>query len=282
MFARIARLFSKPHEVVPDRDVAALVAPLALPALRVATTDAATRSRFGGDPDLPPGFAWPERNGAKLAFLARLSLAELHETGRIDWLPETGALLFFYDVTEQPWGYDPQHRGGAMVLLVPESADTPPAHRGWEPTHGDAPLACRNIAFERIDSMPSAFHRVVEPLGLSDTECELVHELHDESLGNGPLHQVAGYPSPVQDDGMELQCQLVTHDLFCGDSSAYADPRAAALAPGASNWKLLFQIDSDEELGAAWGDGGTLYYWVEEARARGGDFGNAWLILQCS
>ena len=31
----------------------------------------------------------------------------------------------------------------------------------------------------------------------------------------------------------------------------------------------------------AWGDAGTIYYWVEEHRARAGDFSNTWLILQC-
>jgi len=30
-----------------------------------------------------------------------------------------------------------------------------------------------------------------------------------------------------------------------------------------------------------WGDGGTIYYWVEADAARTGQFDNTWLILQC-
>ena len=51
---------------------------------------------------------------------------------------------------------------------------------------------------------------------------------------------------------------------------------------GARNWRLLFQMDSDEDLGVMWGDVGMLYFWVAEAAARKADFSNVWLVLQCS
>jgi len=107
--------------------------------------------------------------------------------------------------------------------------------------------------------------------------CELI----DAEFRGAPKHQVAGYPSPVQGDDMELECQLVTHGLYCGDPSGYQDPRAVSLRDGAKDWRLLFQFDSDDELDVMWGDAGTLYYWVEREAAARGDFSNAWLILQC-
>src|SRR4051812_44223754 len=58
-------------------------------------------SRFGGSPDLPMAFKWPERAGKPLSFLAQLDLTEL----RHPELPSTGWLAFFYDWTEQPWGF---------------------------------------------------------------------------------------------------------------------------------------------------------------------------------
>ena len=102
------------------RDVAALSGSLAAPALHVIRVDAPSRSYFGGSPQLPPGVAWPEREGAPLGFLARLSLAELQRTSPVSWLPGSGALLFFYDMEEQPWGFDPKDRGGFAVLHVPD------------------------------------------------------------------------------------------------------------------------------------------------------------------
>jgi uncharacterized protein YwqG len=40
-------------------------------------------------------------------------------------------------------------------------------------------------------------------------------------------------------------------------------------------------MDTDNDIGVMWGDGGMLYFWVEEHEARDGNCGNAWLILQC-
>jgi uncharacterized protein YwqG len=96
-----------------------------------------------------------------------------------------------------------------------------------------------------------------------------------------PHHQVWGFPDPIQGDEMELECQLVSHGLYCGDSSGYLSREAAPLKDGARDWRLLLQIDTDEELGVMWGDGGILYFWIREEDARAGRFDQAWAVLQC-
>jgi len=106
-------------------------------------------------------------------------------------------------------------------------------------------------------------------------------ELEGAIFHSKAKHQISGFPSPVQGDDMELECQLVTNGLYCGDSSGYNDPRAKALRGGAAQWKLLLQLDTDDDLENMWGDVGTVYFWVEEHAARGGNFSNTWLILQC-
>jgi len=131
-------------------------------------------------------------------------------------------------------------------------------------------------------TLPSPGRDHIRSLELTDKECDAYLDLLDEPFGAKPQHQVGGFPSPVQGDDMELECQLVSHGLYCGDNSGYQGARATALEPGASEWRLLLQIDSDEDLGAMWGDLGKLYFWVRESEARRSDFSNVWLVLQCS
>jgi len=279
MIKFLERLFSKQTSDATVRDVAALLAPLAAPAVHVVKTGADSRSHFGGEPNLPEETSWPELNGKKLGFIARLSLAEIHKARAVEWLPTSGALLFFYDMEEQPWGFDPSDRGGSAVLHVP---DLPNAiSRPPEGEKGTSALPHRNIAFQRIDVTPSAQRESVDALELNEQESDLLYEFSEKAFLGEPLHQVSGFPNPVQGDHMELECQLVSNGLDCGNSSGYENPRAKALEPGAANWRLLFQMDSDEDLGIMWGDGGLIYYWVEEQAARNGDFQNTWLILQC-
>lgn len=277
MFEKIRKLFERRPEPTV-RDMVALVAPLMVPAIQVLTSARPAYSHFGGDPKLPSTVAWPEKDGRKLDFLARLSLAELRAAHPVEWLPHEGALLFFYDIQEGPWGFDPKDRGSFAVLHVPDIvaplADGP----------GESLLAWparRGIAFRRIDIPPSWEHVGYEALGFGEREWEALSDLKAAPFGGRPVHQVAGFPDPVQGDHMEVECQLVTHGLYCGDSRGYKDPRAKALEAGAKDWKLLFQVDSDDELGLMWGDVGRLYFWVEESRARARDFGNAWMISQC-
>ncbi|MBK8507084.1 MAG: DUF1963 domain-containing protein [Saprospiraceae bacterium] len=60
---------------------------------------------------------------------------------------------------------------------------------------------------------------------------------------------------------MELECELVTNGLYCGDATGYNDPKAKELAKNAETWTLLFQVDSNyEEAGMIWGDMGRLYF----------------------
>lgn len=275
-----SRWFGKKRDDAPARDVAALVAPLAAPAIQIVKTAAPSLSHFGGSPNLPPGLPWPERNGRKLGFLARLSLPEIHRAHPVDWLPGAGALLFFYDMEEQPWGFDPKDRGAVAVLLAPDLPGPMP-QPDVGPDGSRSALAHRNVAFRRIEVLPPAERDPVRALELSRKESDLFFDLAEGVFGGEPKHQVSGFPAPVQGDGMELECQLVSNGVYCGDPTGYDDPRAEALKPGAAHWRLLLQMDSDDDLGVMWGDCGVIYYWVEAHAARTGKFENAWLILQC-
>ncbi|MDS3859540.1 DUF1963 domain-containing protein [Thermosynechococcaceae cyanobacterium BACA0444] len=52
--------------------------------------------------------------------------------------------------------------------------------------------------------------------------------------------------------------------------------------PGATEWQLLFQLDSDDNATMMWGDMGRLYFWCRESDIQAQNFDQAWMILQCS
>jgi len=274
------RLFGSKGPQDPPRDVEALALPHAAPAVHLVAGAGGSSSHLGGSPALPDGFDWPSRSGAPLAFIARLDLAELRRALPVEWLPPSGSLLFFYDAQKQPWGFDPADRDGWAVLRLPESAVT--AGGGGIRAPGGEALPRRGIAFQPVRSLPSSERSAIAALRFSYAEQDAYEALRDRPFGGRPQHQVGGFPSPVQGDGMELECQLASHGLYCGDESGYRDPRAAALEAGAADWRLLLQVDSDDDLGVMWGDLGRIYFWVREEDARAGDFSRVWLVLQCS
>jgi uncharacterized protein YwqG len=81
---------------------------------------------------------------------------------------------------------------------------------------------------------------------------------------------------------MQVKAQLVSHGLYCGDLSGYKDPRAAKLGTSATEWRLLLQIDSDEEAGMMWGDAGRIYFWLRREDLAARKFDAAHAILQCA
>jgi uncharacterized protein YwqG len=274
----IRGLFGKRGNDAPVRDVAALLTPHSSPAIQVIIDESSSLSHFGGSPNLPSSIEWPEKNGKKLTFLARISLTEVHRTLPVPWLPQSGALLFFYDVDQQPWGFDPKDRGGFAVVLVP---DLPALNQEMRQSGEISVIPHRNVAMKRIDVMPLWENAVVRSLKLTEREWEQLEKLDVAAFDGKPRHQVSGLPSPQQGDDMDLGCQLASNGVYCGDAKGYKSQRASELKDGKGNWRLLFQMDSDDELEVMWGDGGMLYFWVEEQKARDGNFSNAWLILQC-
>ena len=261
----------------PPRDVESLTASAAVPAIHLIGQEAVSRSHLGGTPELPPDFVWPSHQGKPLSFLACLELAQLHQALRIDWLPPNGALLFFYDLKNHPWGYDPKNRDSWSVVHLPEGGPD------WVvPKTQSISLPRLNVRPKCIRTLPSWEREPILALSLTDEESDLYLDLTDKPYGDAAQHQIGGFPSPVQGDEMELQCQLTSHGLFCGDSTGYNSPEAQPLKAGAADWRLLLQIDSDDDLEVMWGDLGKLYFWIQESTARQADFSNAWVVLQCS
>ena len=237
-------------------------------------------TKLGGLPALPAEIEWPSWNGKPQSFLAQIDLAEIHAV-LPSFLPPAGRLYFFYDQEQGVWGFDPKERGGWRVFY--SSADGP------APMEREAPAALppeaiykpKHLRPSRIEVLPDSQTLPRDKFDW-DTDGDAYLELCSAPFQGEHRHQMLGYPAPVQNPDMEEECQLASNGLYVGDETGYKDPRAAALKAGAADWKLLLQLDTDDDTGWMWGDVGTLYFWIREQDARNADFDKAWVVLQCS
>ncbi len=256
------------------------------------------RSHLGGQPEAPPGFAWPMRDRRPLSFLARLDLAQLNRAWDFPWLPPSGDLLFFYDTHAAPDGHDPSHYPGWRVLYLP--SDQVNLRSIAPPLIPEPRAKCvlpagirvrlpRARQFPRISlrprviqTMPNWEHRRF-PLDVRDPTTEIIsEELRPRPYRDEPRHQVGGFCDPVQSPDMDLLCALVSRGLTVReqDLPQLVSECDEPLRREADEWRLLLQIDTDEQLRLHWPNAGMLYFWIREPDARALQFHRAWAVMQ--
>jgi uncharacterized protein YwqG len=273
---------------------------IARPAVRLVTRQVPQaqfslgESRIGGTPDVPRGFEWPrwlpskQRDdkfgqpwhpnvAAPLGFIAQIDLSAVPKVD--DSLPNSGWLYFFYDRYCETWGFDPSDRGCCRILYA--DCERSELGRAMLPSDADSEHVAHPCKLQ-------AWAELTLPDDLPDLEYgtpiyEAYRELSDDLTKQGGLthHHLFGYPQLIQNP-MELECQLASNGVYCGNSEGYQGDRAKALAEGASEWMLLLQIDTDEEgPGWMWGDVGRIYYWIKRKDLASLQFQDVWLIFQC-
>jgi uncharacterized protein YwqG len=258
-------------------------------------------SKLGGYPDLPDGMAWPVRPAfayrqdsqratylpdsawrpQPLSFMGQINLSEVAKFGCDLPLPHTGVLSFFYDAVTQPWGFDPNDAVGTQVMYLDGRSSL------RRVAHPDG----QSLKVRAINPLPSEClpgwewinERLAEKPGYNRNaffeEIKKLNEDDSDLMTHGG-HSFSGWPRIIQSP-MELECQLASHGIYCGDPEGYADPRVPQLSPGAADWRLLLQLNTDDELGWTWGDVGRVYFWCRKQDIGEHQFGRSWTILQC-
>jgi uncharacterized protein YwqG len=238
-------------------------------------------SRIGGRPNLPDPALWPAYNGTNLSFIAQLNLAELPDGPAATNLPRRGLLYFFYDAHQGQCGFDPKDKGSWRVLYAASVPDTTalteiPSDVPEDGRYKEVPV--RPVA-SRSFRMPD--QEFLDGLKLEEAKEDEINDVFYEYAEKAvPGHQVLGHPGEIQ-GAMELECQLASHGVYCGNAEGYSDPRAKDLEKGAADWRLLLQVDTDDDAGMMWGDGGRLYFWIPRASLAQRRFEDVWMILQC-
>ena len=241
---------------------------LALPTLHMKPADGPAFSKLGGKPELPAAMEWPIGRECARCFVAQLDLAEVRAAGGPDWLPAEGRLYFFYD-EDAADGLDLVACYARRDAAGPERS----APEGYEP---DPMFDERRVSFERLTSMPSLdWLGMLEGSRLSDADFDELNEAPDKPFGDAPKHRIGGYASEIQSAQMELECEFRSRRL--AQNYVHVPP---AIAEAAKDWRLLLQVDSDDELGMNWIDTGRLYVFIREQDARAGDFTKTATISQ--
>lgn len=245
--------------------------------------DSVGSSRLGGTPDVPPGFVWPTRNGRPLGFLAQINCAEVAPNDYEPALPHTGTLHFFADILDQRWGFDPDDKSASAVFYTPGGPLAPMA----PPPELDSGsiLPALPIEFNAFYSIPFYRSDAFEAFEIIDEseDDKAYFELHQavsDTSGDFCRHQLLGHPFNVQGE-MKDTCQLASNGSYCGDTYDYESPHTRHLEAGAKEWRLLLQIDTEEDINLKWGNGGTMYFWIREQDLRHKAFDKCWMIIQC-
>lgn len=254
------------------------------------------QTKIGGRPDLPTEISWVtetntvEKSGIKflifkskkqetitksLSFIAQINLTEVSPIDKENLLPKTGILYFFYSAEQEAWGYDYKDQNKFKVIYWNgdfaelKRRDFPsdlPAYSCYKPC---------SVAIKSEVSLPSFDHEIYEKFAPEVTDIFWEKIYDDENI-----NKLLGYSDNIQ-NAMELKCELVTNGIYYGNSSGYNDPRAKMLEPNAQNWRLLLQIDSNDENGMMWGDVGRIYFWIKKDDLLNKEFDKSWIILQC-
>lgn len=257
-----------------SEDVAARVFAQLRPSLRLLHADGGPAvGHLGGGARLD-GRAWPTWRERPLSVVAGLDLAALAAyPDPVGGLPRTGWLTFFYDAEQQgAWGFDPEDRGAWRVVHAPSA----------EGTNAPGGLVLPEVALGAVAevTLPDGEEPVLSDVLGEDRDAyyELLEALQPEG---DPVHRLGGWPQLVQGE-LWLGAQLASSGVYVGNPEGYRDPRVPALRPGAADWRLLLQLDSDDTADTMWGDVGRLYFTARQDVLTRGAVEQGWFELQCS
>jgi len=195
-------------------------------------------SKFGGAPDLPPDFKWPNHKLGPYRFIGQFNLADVPKGPH--GLPNSGLLSFFYahdENGESFWG-DPDY---VRVYRF----EKPEALKPVEPPAAVRLGSTAALKFQLgADVPPWPWDQsIAKKWAISEDQEDAYWQLRCRLHPSG--RYLMGYPL---------------------NSTLAYDP-----TPG-PEWRSLLTLNSDDELEWCWHDGDWLVTFVEEQRLRTGDF----------
>jgi len=236
-------------------------------------------SKLGGLPFLPSTVTWPKWKDKPLSFIGQIKFSELPILEG-NYSPTKGLIYIFYDQKQSTWGFDPNDKESWKIIFI--GNENTPILEFKKPIGLDIIFTEKHLTGKIINTYPSWDNEKIIKLNFDDFQFEDYLKFIENQFNENPQHLLFGIPTPIQNDDMEYECELVTNGLYLGDSTGYDDPKAKSLKLKKDDWILLFQIDTDNESQMMWGDVGMLYFWIKIEDLKNRKFDNIWMILQCS
>ena len=211
------------------------------------------QSKFGGLPYYPKGLQYPTDSKGQAMFL--LAQINFDETPELESFPEKGILQFYISGGSDIYGAcfeSPAKQDDFKVLYFPEVTED----EGQLVTEFDFLPKPDMLPIEKQSSL--TFNLKHAPLPIADYQFEptilnldpkLKYELYKDykkvyeeygKLFRSEGHKIGGYPYFTQTDPREFE-------TYKGEE-----------------YRLLFQMDTDEEAGIMWGDCGVANFFISE------------------
>lgn len=221
---------------------------LAQPAVAIRLGEAkgnALQSRFGGQPMVPAGFAWPEHPAGHYLFVGQINFAELgDEPGRPTELPSSGLLSLFYGFDEDDaifW----RDQDYLKAFFWPDLSDMHEiqAPHGWV-------TDSRALQFENSMDIPR----------------------HEELRKDWPVdfNELDGWFDALEAGGALPRDYLLGRPSW--DSLGYDPTPDVEQCPSSSHWRSLLTLQSHEAFNWCWQDGARLMAFIEDGKLRAKDF----------
>lgn len=244
-------------------------------------------SKVGGSPDLSEIDEWPKWKQYNLSFISQINLKDLPSPSP---LPASGLLSFFFAV-EAMYDDEDFYRDPRTCRVIYTSTEhlerlkrrTRPAELPQE-----AVLKPNRSSFNPNLCVPTAESAYLENIGLGwDGNREdfdkywkffLLH-FRARSHPDEYVNRLLGHPEQIQGD-MQVSCEVMKEGISYGALRNPSERRQ--VVQSAVKWRLLLQIDSEEEkTGVMWGDVGRIYFWIREDDLAEQQFDRVVCIMQC-
>lgn len=247
-------------------------------------------SKFGGNPDIPIDFNWFYYDGENyegvtknrpLSFLAQINCEEVTKYDKSGLLPTSGFLYFFYELSTMTWGFDPKDKGSAKVFYF--DGKITDLHRMIFPDDMDNEFKLPEIKLEftKKHDLP-CYEEFTELIHYDDWDEYDKQKLLSGYKEEETISKLLGYADIIQ-NGMLLQCEEVTHGIYCGDCVEIDPNLLNEFEKSCSKWQLLFQLDTvtADDFELMFGDCGRIYFYITKDDLKYRNFDNCWLVLQC-
>lgn len=203
------------------------------------------QSRFGGQPMVPAGFAWPEHPDGHYLFVGQINFAELPDgPDRPAELPTSGLLSLFYGFDEDDaifW----RDENYLKAFYWPDTRD---------------------------------LHEIQAPHRWVTDSCELLFETsidiprHEELRNDWPMDfdELNDWFDALEESGDLPRDYLLGRPSW--DSLGYDPTPNLEEYPSSSHWRSLLTLQSHDAFNWCWQDGARLMAFVEDDKLRAKDF----------